>query len=223
MLRRACVSVVFFVLMPATVHAFDHHHDSSHHSSGGGGGGCGSSHESESSTHASSSSSSSSGSLPSASDHKRVFVTSTTYAGALGSVRAADAQCQSAATAAGLKGVFRAWLSDSTSNAYDRITDVGPWYTTGDAVAFAAKSDLRGVPAAELLDESAGYPDPAAIGAWSGSNSDGVATSNDCDGWTNAGGDIHATIGTALTDKTWGGGSVLLACNAKAPLICFQQ
>lgn len=220
MLRRACVSVLFFVLMPATVHAFDHHHHSSHHSSGGGG--CGSSDAAERSPHASSSSSS--GASPSSpSEHKRVFVTSTTYAGAIGSVNAADAQCQSSATAAGLKGVFRAWLSDSTSNAYDRISDVGPWYTTSDGIAFAAKSDLRRAPAAELLDEYAGYPDPAALGAWSGSNADGIATSNDCDGWTNAGGNIHGTVGTALSDKTWGGGGALLACNAKAPLICFQQ
>jgi hypothetical protein len=217
MLRRACVSVLFFVLMPATVHAFDHHHHGSHRSSGDGGGGCNSSHDSKSST------SSSSGSSTSTSDHKRVFVTSTTYSGALGSVNAADAQCRAAAAAAGLPGVYAAWLSNGSTDAYDHVRDVSPWYTTSDAVAFAAKTDLRGAPAAQLLDETGGYPDPATLGAWSGSNADGVSTGEDCDHWTNAGGDVQATLGTALSDTTWGGGGVLLPCNAKAPLICFQQ
>jgi hypothetical protein len=220
MLRRACVSVLFFVLVPATVHAFDHHHHSRSHGSGDGGGCNSSDHERSTS---SSSSSSSSGSSTSSSDHKRVFVTSTTYSGALGSVWAADAQCHAAAAAAGLPGVYHAWLSNGTNDAYDHVVDVAPWYTTSDVVAFAAKTDLRGAPAAQLLDENGGYPDPAALGAWSGSNSDGVSSGEDCDQWTNAGGDVRATLGSALSDTTWGGGGALLACNAKAPLICFQQ
>jgi hypothetical protein len=154
-----------------------------------------------------------------------VFVTSTTYSGAVGSVTAADARCQESATSRGLAGTFRAWISDATTNAYDRTADVGPWYTTRDALAFASKADLRGAPATDLLDELGQVPDGAgAAGAWTGSDAQGVASGHDCDGWTNAGGDASATTGSALGyDVAWGGDDAPTACNGKAPLLCFQQ
>jgi hypothetical protein len=153
-----------------------------------------------------------------------VFVTSTTYSGALGSLKFADAACQSRASARGLSGTFHAWLSDETTDAYDRMADAGPWYTTGDRLAFSTKADLRGAPKAELLDESGAYPGPGAVGAWSGTDSSGVATGQDCDGWTNATADSDATTGSALgMDVAWGGGNTLLSCDHEAPLVCFQQ
>ncbi len=47
-----------------------------------------------------------------ASTFKVVFVTSTIYSADLGGIVFADAECQARADAAGLSGVFRAWLSD---------------------------------------------------------------------------------------------------------------
>ena len=217
MLRRVSVTILLLVLLPATVHAFDHHH---HHSSGGGssGDGCGSS---SSKSSASAPPSSASPSLPSSS-HKRAFVTSTTYSGALGGLKAADAACQASASTGGLPGVFHAWVSDGSASAYDRTTEVGAWYTTGDDLAFSSRADLRGAPKSELLDEYGGYPASAA-GAWTGTDSGGAATGQDCEGWTNASAEVAATTGSALADATWGGGNAPLRCNLKAPLICFQQ
>jgi hypothetical protein len=217
MLRRASLTVLLVVLLPATVHAFDHHHSSGH----SGGGGCSSSHASTST------STPSTGTVTAkrpASTGKRVFITSTTYSGALGSLDAADLHCQSSASAAGLTGTYRAYLSDGSANAFDRITGDGPWTTTGGGVAFASKLDLRGAPASVILSEKG--VDVLAAGAsgpWTGSDADGVATDQDCEGWTNASGELSATLGTALKDDTdWGGGGQAAACNAKAPLICFE-
>ena len=213
MLRRASLAAFFLVLMPATVEAFDHHH---HHSSSGGDG-CGS---------PSSDAPESDPPVPAATPTvKRVFVTSTAYSGALGGLQSADAQCQSRAIAHGLSGVFHAWLSDATTSAYDRIADVGPWYTASNELAFATKTDLRGAPRSPLLDELGGYPEVSgAKGAWSGSDAAGVASGRDCDGWTNATATAQGTTGTALgSDATWGGGSTPLRCDGTAPLICFQQ
>jgi hypothetical protein len=216
MLQRASLVAFFLVLMPATVEAFDHHH---HHHASSGGDGCGSSSsdapESDPSTSP----------PPASATVKRVFVTSSSYSGALGGLPSADAQCQSRAIAHGLPGVFRAWLSDATTNAYDRMADVGPWYTASNELAFATKADLLGAPRSDLLDELGGYPEgPGAKGAWSGSDAAGVASGKDCDGWTNATANAQATTGTALgSDATWGGGSAPLRCDGKAPLICFQQ
>lgn len=227
MLRRASLTVLALVLLPATVQAFDHHH---HHDydSDGDGGGC----SSHSSSH-SSSSPASGGTVTAqpppatptrvSSDEKHVFITSSTFSGAIGGLEAADMYCQSAATAAGLTGTFHAWISFGTNNAFDRVSDSGPWYTTGNALAFASKADLRGTPQSELLDEVGGYPQTLA-GAWTGSDAQGAATSENCEGWTNATAGATATTGTGFSDDaSWGGGNTSLPCTAKAPLICFQQ
>ncbi len=218
MVRRAAVVVLVAVLMPATVQAFDHHHHSSHHSSSSGGG-CGSSDASSSS---SGSSSTPTPTLPGPSQ-KRVFVTSTTYAGAIGSVQAADDDCQKSAVAAGFSGRFTAWISDGTTNAFDRTGDVGPWYTTHGDLAFSQKSDLRdGSPATDLLDEHGNAA--AAEGAWSGTGTTGAATDHDCEGWTNASAAATGSTGSALgLDTSWGGDDTPAPCDGKAALICFQQ
>ncbi|HSO38337.1 MAG TPA: hypothetical protein VLT33_37670 [Labilithrix sp.] len=202
--------------MPATVQAFDHHHHSSHHGSSSGGG-CGSS------SSASSSASPSATPSPASASHKLVFVTSTQYSGALGSVKAADGYCQQSAAAAGISGVFHAWISDGTTNAYDRTGDVGPWYTTSGELAFSQKAELRtGSPATDLLDEHGGPPADAA--AWTGTDPTGVASGHDCEAWTNATSNATATTGSALAlDPTWGGDDTASPCDGKAPLICFQQ
>jgi hypothetical protein len=55
---------------------------------------------------------------------KRVFVTSTGYPGNLGGLAGADAKCQERATAAGLGGTFKAWLSaaGTGNSAAERLT-----------------------------------------------------------------------------------------------------
>lgn len=222
MLRRASLTVLFVVLLPATVHAFDHHHHHSSSSGGSGGGGC-----------SPSSPSSSSGGVATAPtpaptaaapNEKLVFVTSTTYSGALGSLSAADLHCQSSASAAGLSGLYRAWLSGGSATAESRITGEGPWSTTGGDVAFASRADLRGAPAADLLSEDgADVVGAGATGPWTGTSADGAATGQDCDGWTNASAEVAATLGSAKKDDPqWGGGGLSLRCNASAPLICFE-
>lgn len=154
-----------------------------------------------------------------------MFVTSTTYSGALGSLQAADSDCQTAALEAGHPGVFVAWLSDSTHDAIDRTSGVGPWFTTKGALVFASRADLHGAPRVQILDERGNTPQVSLVtGAWSGSDATGIATGEDCEGWTNAGADITATTGTTfVSDTDWGGGNTPLRCNAKAPLLCIQQ
>lgn len=150
-----------------------------------------------------------------------MFVTSVAYSGAVGSLSAADMQCQHQADAHGVPGVFHAWLSDRTTDAYARMTD-GPWYTTGDALAFATKSDLRGAPRADLRDELGDYPQARA--AWSGSDANGVRDGRDCDGWTNATAAATGMTGSALgLDAAWGGDHAVAPCDGKAALVCFQQ
>jgi hypothetical protein len=152
-------------------------------------------------------------------------VTSTIYSGALGGLQAADAQCQYRAGVHGFSGTYRAWLSDKSTNAYDRIADDGPWYTTKDVLAFATRADLQSAPTADLWDEYGSTPLRAGSpGAWSGSDPEGVWTGQDCDGWTNATVDAMGTTGSVRAlDPAWAGGDAPSRCDLKAPLICIAE
>lgn len=52
---------------------------------------------------------------------KIMFTTSTTYNGDLGGLSGADTKCQDRATAGGLPGTYKAWLSSSTVSASSRL------------------------------------------------------------------------------------------------------
>jgi hypothetical protein len=58
---------------------------------------------------------------------KRVFVTSQLFSTNLGGLAGADQKCRGAAAAAGLGDSWVAWLSDSTTDALDRLASSGPW------------------------------------------------------------------------------------------------
>jgi cysteine-rich repeat protein len=53
--------------------------------------------------------------------HRKVFVSSATFTGALGGLSGADAKCQALAASAGLTGTFKAWLSDDTTSPSKRF------------------------------------------------------------------------------------------------------
>ena len=67
----------------------------------------------------------------------RVFLSSATYDGNLGGLSGADAKCQGLATAAGLPGIYKAWLSDGTSAPSTRfVPSSGPYQlVTGTPIA----------------------------------------------------------------------------------------
>ena len=69
---------------------------------------------------------------------KVVFITSDSYTGNMGGIIGADAICQNLADLAGVAGIFRAWLSDSTgvSPASRFVRSLGPYVRTdGEVIA----------------------------------------------------------------------------------------
>lgn len=68
---------------------------------------------------------------------KTVFITSQVFNGNLGGLAGADAKCQQLATAAGLGGTYKAWLSDSTTDARDRLTHATVPYRLVDGTTVA--------------------------------------------------------------------------------------
>ena len=70
----------------------------------------------------------------------KVLVTSSAHTVNLGGLAGADASCQGLADAAGLDGTFTAWLSDSTTDARDRLPTNASWSLVGSGALVA--SDL---------------------------------------------------------------------------------
>lgn len=124
----------------------------------------------------------------------RVFVTSKTYQGNLGGLAGADSKCQTLASAAGLNGTFKAWLSTSTTNAKDRLTKRDrPYYLVRSGGALGAKvannfADLTdGTISAAISVNQKGVTVSFPIYAWTGTDRYGVkksAGSTYCSGWT---------------------------------------
>ena len=71
-----------------------------------------------------------------------VFVTSTTHTGNLGGLAGADAVCQARATAAGLAGTYRAWLSTTSVSAISRLGTASGWVRPDGKPVFNTTADI---------------------------------------------------------------------------------
>lgn len=165
-------------------------------------------------------------------DYKRVFVTNATYDGDLAAaggktngLEGGDALCNTAATAAALGGTWKAWLSDGTTRALDRITGNGPWkkLDSGRTVVFNNKANLSTLPMARIdFNEngvsvlSAGTSEPV----WTGTVTGGAAAANTCTGWTE-GVTALGSYGDASDTNQWTGWTSG-GCSNPHRLYCFE-
>lgn len=81
---------------------------------------------------------------------KRIFISSASYTGALGGLSGADAKCQTLADAAVLGGTWKAWLSDTSTNAADRMTHANAPYYLVDGITKVA-NNWSGIVSGSLL------------------------------------------------------------------------
>ncbi|HEY5925597.1 MAG TPA: hypothetical protein VIV11_28120 [Kofleriaceae bacterium] len=152
---------------------------------------------------------------------------------------AADAICQARAIAASLDGVFVAWLSTSTNDAYCRVQGfngttranncgqptlpsmAGPWVRV-DGVPWAASlAELTGanprVYSPQLLNE---FGQPTTDHFFSNTSATGTATTQSCNNWSASTGGVGyggaRMSGTYWTQwGTWG-------CYLSSPLMCME-
>ena len=138
-------------------------------------------------------------------DAKYVFISSSVHTGNLGGLAGADSICQSLANAASMPGVYKAWLSDATQSAANRLThSLVPYILpTLDVVADSWSSLLFGpdfdMQHAINIDEQGNLAPVDLDGytaVWTGTLPDGNAVPPDtglpywlgagtCDNWTN--------------------------------------
>jgi hypothetical protein len=175
----------------------------------------------------------------------RVFLTQGSFNGDLRTqgggatgLEGGDNLCAAAAAAAGLPGTFKAWLSDATTNAIDRLVDVGGWYNVGSnpSLMFGSKAAITGGPNGGIADEQGNFLFNT---PWTGTRPNGTAetaetdpftssvstfegTSTNCQGWTASSLDSGAQGAGGMTGGAWTEGG-LQQCQNLAGLYCFQQ
>jgi hypothetical protein len=155
-----------------------------------------------------------------------VFVTSTLHTGNLGGLTGADAICQARAAAADLPGTFKAWLSDGSASAGDRLTHADVPYVRVDNIKVADNfNDLvdGALDAPIAVDELGG----SHVGVvWTGTLAGGqtfiFAT---CGNWTVGGLPLAGFVGEATaTGAEWTGVPPSdISCATAARVYCFEQ
>lgn len=150
---------------------------------------------------------------------KRVFVTSASFAGDLGGPAGGDAKCASAAAAAGLGGAFRAWLSDATTDALDRITHPGPWFLVDTTSrVFNSKADLVSQPMVPIIVTETGASLSFGVAVWTGTENDGTTSTATCGNWASTSG--TGRIGQVSTNA-WTS-AAFNNCTTPNRLYCFE-
>ena len=166
---------------------------------------------------------------------KLVFVTNATYDGNLKKagggatgLEGADNICNTVAKSAGLSGNWKAWISDSQTDAIDRIKEVGPWYLLDGNLVFKNKANFESVPISIIdISESGKTLDKEWV--WTGTNIGGIKTEINCGNWAinsiteNESNNGEGTVGTTgLKSYSW---TQLSSdtCNKSNHLYCIQQ
>lgn len=159
-----------------------------------------------------------------------VFVSSMRFESNLGGLAGADMQCQALASAAGLVGNYKAILSDSTTDARDRLILGGPIFDTRRRRVLASATDLWGgrLDSEIRTDETMNGTTRREV--WTGTDVDGTKDGDPsqrwCGDWT--GGTGFAEVGeTRGRDARWislyGDGSSDHSCGNDAYLYCISQ
>jgi hypothetical protein len=168
-----------------------------------------------------------------------VFVTSTSSTGDLGGLAGADASCQKLAGSAGLPGTYKAWLSDSTTDAATRLTHGNAYALVDGTLVASSWAQLTSGVLMYPIDLDERGSAVASNEVWTDTNEDGTAAYDldnaieDCSDWTNG---TTATSEPAPTSELAFGGLASSAdanwtvlddgnygCGTQGRLYCFQQ
>jgi len=159
-----------------------------------------------------------------------VFVTSESYRGNLGGVAGADEKCQAHANKAGLGGIYKAWISDSTLSPSNRFfQSILPYFLVDGTKIANNWVDLSdGSISSQInIDENGLVLSNGLV--WTNTlpngRPKGSSPSDNCDGWTSGdigAGKIGAYGSVARQDSKW---SDLDRgwCYGPSRLYCFQQ
>jgi hypothetical protein len=152
---------------------------------------------------------------------KHVFVT--LDVAAANDLASADGLCSAAASDAGLKGSYAAWLSWPGMKAIDRVLDVTYVNAGTNAVVFGSKADVAMSNLCTPIGTVGGGAFAHDGNIWTGTRRDGTAASHTCQGWATTDAGATGVVGlTGYTDYQWTEGAEL-GCDQSAAIICFEE
>lgn len=161
-------------------------------------------------------------------ERKYVFVTSASYSSAgFGGLDGADQKCADLAAAANRAGSWKAWISDASRNAFDRVKGKGPWYTFDEQIAVASHDEFQGSGITKAINVDEKGKTGVSERVWTGTSGD--AFSQSCSNWTESYGFCFGICASAVVGNsgqnssgwTAQGGTIL--CAGSGRLYCFQQ
>ena len=158
-------------------------------------------------------------------DSKTVFLSSLEYNGNLGGLTGADAKCNLLANVSGLRGNYKAWLSDDTDSPASRFTKSNTSYVlvTGKTVAWNWADLTSGTLRHSInTDEHATEYD---YNYWAHSNTarDGTILGGaHCNNWTGVtGGGSNGNYLSLI--EAWTEGPSMSCAQSSHRLYCFEQ
>jgi hypothetical protein len=173
---------------------------------------------------------------------KRIFITKNTYP-PVGGLSGLDANCQQSASAAGLSGTFKAFVTDSKTDVFKRFSmEGGPFRTPGGTLVAFSWDQLINGDLQNLIDEheSLGFDIPPAVpeptGICSGSTKlvwanikkggevAGSQFSDNCNDFVTTAFSGRAYFGDYSSTTKWRYScNAAGSCNTLAHLICVEQ
>lgn len=145
----------------------------------------------------------------------RSFITGGTWTGNLGGVDGADDKCQTEADGAAYGGVWKAIISDSTTEAKDRLTLSYPIVRASTLTTTIETSNLWG----SSLENSYGW----SVFVWTGANADGTHELPNCNDWASSVSTLSGGVGHGNdTSSSWAD-STLQTCDSTQQLYCIEQ
>ncbi len=154
-----------------------------------------------------------------------VFLSSASMAGdTVGGPVGADGLCQRLAEKSGYSASFVAWISDSMSNAIDRLDAGGPWFLTDptrDAMAFPTKAAIPQGPQTPITSTEDGSASTPTL-VWTGTRDTGQVSIATCMDWKSHQPFDQGTVGS-IADAGFWTNATTANCDFKLPIYCFQN
>ena len=155
---------------------------------------------------------------------KGFFITRATYFPDFGGIKGGDFRCQTSADAQSLGGKWKAWLSDSATDAAGRFLSDGPWIAVQTGVTlFPNRAALRGFPLAALTTDELGQP--ATDRWWTATLANGVRGPKTCTDWSSQSQFDGAMTGTrvpGVPGKEWTEDQAY-SCMDTFALLCLED
>lgn len=148
-----------------------------------------------------------------------IFVSSTKWTGPMGGLDGADAKCSFLAKQAGFSGIWKALMSDSITDAKDRLPDTAFYRIDGAKIANSKADLFDGTLLMPINIDEHGTKCSTCV-VWTGTNADGTKTDKNCHSW----GWVDETGGAGGADATnsaWAYHANMM-CSASEHLYCVR-